>query len=261
MATTVADLSIPLFLTQKIQQKIMVDFCFFHETVNEIKKKLLSKDYDFIYIRDPFNYVYDIQDITEKINLIIKNKGNTYLIDKIQTLDDVFFEDKWHQYQLFSEFMPKTELLTRLNQVDNPKSITKKRISSRAKGIFFQSEDMKNEDVSDYIIQENIAVDKEYRVYVIFNRIINIASLKSPKTIDSKVQIINNEELTPEIISFTQKIIKENKFDFIGLDIAKSGNDLYLLEVNRSCLFNGYFKTTQVNLAETFIDQLLSEGH
>ncbi len=258
--STIKDLSIPLFLTQKIQKKINVDFCFFHESTDEIKKKLVANNYNYIYIRDPFNYVYDKGNIEEKFNVILNNRKKSYLVDNLKILDDIYFEDKWKQYQLFEEFMPKTKLLTNTKDVDNSRLITKQRISSRAKGIVFNSKDMVSDNLSDYIIQKKIKIDEEYRVYVIFNKIIKEASLKSPKTQHSKVKVIGYKKISTKITNFVNNIIKQNKFDFIGLDIAKSKNNLYLLEVNRSCLFNGYFSNNQINLAETFIDKLLKKN-
>jgi len=257
--TTIEDLSIPMFLTQKIQKKLKIDFCFFHENTKEIKEKLTFSNYNYIYIRDPFNYVFDKNNIEEKFNVILSNRKNSYIVDNLKILDDIYFEDKWKQYQVFGEFMPKTRILTNIQDVDNSNLIVKKRISSRAKGIIFNSKDLISNNLSDYIVQRKIKIDKEYRVYVIFNEIIKKASLKSSKTQDSRVKIIGSEKLSATVIDFVKNITKKNKFDFIGLDIAKSGNNLYLLEINRSCLFNGYFSNNQINLAETFIDKLLKK--
>ncbi len=257
LVTTVNDLSIPLFLTEEIKSKIKVDFCFFHENLNLIKKKLESNQYHYIYIRDPFNYLYEADDLKQKINIILNNKKNSYLIDNIQSVEDIYFEDKWKQYQLFKEFMPDTKILSDIKDVNNASFFTKKRISSRAKGIIFDSKELVDKDPSDYVIQNKIKIDREYRVYVIFNQIIKKASLKNSKTKYSKVEIYGTEDLEHNISSFVEKIIQKNTLDFIGLDIAKSKNNLYLLEVNRSCLFNGLFRESKLNLAEYFVDQLL----
>lgn len=259
--TTVNDLAVPLFLVQRIQKKLQIDFCFFHETTNIIKEKIISNNYRYIYIRDPFNYVFDKDNIKEKFDIIMSNSKNGHIIDNLSELNDIYLEDKWKQYQLFSKFMPKTRVLTSSEEADDDNFITKKRISSRAKGIVFNSKGLKNDNLSDYIIQNKIKIEKEYRIYVIFNEILEEALLKRPKTQSSRVKVIGREKLPATIIDFVKNIIKKNKFDFIGLDIAKQGDNLYLLEVNRSCLFNGYFSTTGINLAELFIDKLLEKNN
>lgn len=156
--------------------------------------------------------------------------------------------------------MPETKILTNIEEVDADNVITKKRISSRARGIFFDSKEVQGDRLSDYIIQDKVKIDKEYRVYVIFDEIIEEGTIKTSKDENSKVKVIGVEALNEEIINFVKRIIKENKFDFIGLDIVRSGDEYYLLEINRSCLFNGYFRESKVNLAEVFVDKLLKRN-
>lgn len=258
--TTVNDLSLPLFLTQKIQKKLKIDFCFFHENTREIKEKLTSNKYNYIYIRDPFNDIFDKKNIEEKLNIIIRNQKDSNIVDNLKKIGDIYLEDKWRQYQLFSEFMPKTKILKNIKDVDNTSFIAKKRISSRARGIVFDSKDLIDNKLSDYIVQNKIKIDKEYRIYVIFNEIVKEGMIKSSKTENSRVRIIGAEKISSKMADFVKNIIKKNKFDFIGLDIVQSGDSLYLLEINRSCLFNGYFRITGINLAEMFVDKLLEKN-
>lgn len=255
--TTINDLSIALFLTQRIQKIITVDFCFFHEHKDEIEEKIQSSEYDFIYIRDPFTYAYNEADITDKINMILKNRKDAYFVDKIESTDDVFFEDKYIQYTLFSAFMPSTKILQSVGELNNQDFIVKKRISSRGKGIIFDPKDLFNQDLSEYIIQKRIQIDKEYRVYVLFHKIITLAAVKSSKTETKKIKVIDSEEISLHLRQFVENIIKDNTFDFIGLDIGISNGKPYLIEINRSCLFNEYFSMTGVNLAEDFIEELV----
>jgi hypothetical protein len=43
----------------------------------------------------------------------------------------------------------------------------------------------------------------------------------------------------------------------MGMDIAESTkNNFHLIEINRTCLFNGYFMRTGTNLAEILVDEL-----
>lgn len=258
IVTKLIDLSIPFFLTQKIRHKIDIDFCFYHESMDEIKERLTSCHYDYIYIRDPFHFTSEKSEFEEKIRFILKHCKDSYMIDSIQDLEDIYFEDKWAQYQIFSAFMPKTQILKDAKEL-NDRKIIKKRISSRSKGIVFDAKDLSGKDVSEYIIQDKINIEKELRIYVIFDEIIKTASIKTSKTEESKVHVTATETLSPELENFVQEIIKKTKFDFMGLDIVKEKNELYLLEVNRSCFFTGFFRETSMNLAEVFIDKLLKK--
>jgi hypothetical protein len=256
IVTAINDLSIPLFLTQQLQRRIDIDFYFFHEGCDELNKKLLSNSYDAIYIGYHFRFL-NKKDFTKQFKIILKNLKTAYIIDNLQTVDDVYFEDKWTQYQTFSEFMPKTRLLTNIKDANNSNYITKERISGRAEGIFFNAKNLDTTDLKKYILQNKIKITKEYRVYVIFDKIITKATIRSSKTEHSKVKVIGDENISPEMIKFINSILTKNKFDFMGMDIAESTkNNFHLIEINRTCLFNGYFMRTGTNLAELLVDGL-----
>lgn len=258
--TTTNDLSVDLFSTKDILNLVDVYFLFFHEKLNVIKDKLESNSFDFVYIRDPFTSYYNKDELNIKLDFIICNIKSAYLIDNLESIKDIYFEDKWVQYKIFSEYMPKTYLLSDSNSNNISNYIIKKRISSRGKGIFFNNKDVAQSNIDDYIIQERIIIEKEYRVYVIFNEIINIVSIKSSKTENNKIKIIGNEKINTGLNNFVKKIITNNKFDFIGLDIAFSKGYYYLIELNRSPQFNAFYKQTNNNLAEYFISKLISNS-
>jgi len=66
IVTTINDLSVPLFLVNKILTLVDVHFCFFHEEIKIIKNQVKSNEYNFIYIRDPFTFVYNKNDLDSK---------------------------------------------------------------------------------------------------------------------------------------------------------------------------------------------------
>lgn len=258
--TTINDLSIPLFLVNEVSNLIDVKFCFFHESLSIIKNKIESTNFDCIYIRDPFTGPYNENDLKNKLNFIINNSPKTYLIDNVKSPEDVYFEDKWFQYRIFSRYMLPTYLLSDLE--DNKKNlnyIIKKRISSRSKGIVFNKEAIPEKNVNDYIIQEKIDIEKEYRVYVIFNEIIETVGIKSSKTDNSKAKVINAEKINRRLKEFVQKIIVNNKFDLLGLDVALAQDQYYLIEINRSPQFIKFYTQTQINIAEFFVKKLLEK--
>ena len=59
--------------------------------------------------------------------------------------------------------MPKTKILENTEDVDKPDFITKERISSRARGIIFDSKDLVGNDLSNYIIQDRVKIDKDVK--------------------------------------------------------------------------------------------------
>ena len=255
LITGINDLSLPLYLTQSMQQRVTMDFYFFHEDLLDLKNKLLVNDYDYIYFGYHFRTL-NKKAATDLFDIVSKTKRNAYIIDNLKTIDDIYFEDKWIQYQHFSEFMPQTQLLNSMSDADNNDYITKERISGRAEGIFFNSSELDSTQLNKYIIQDKMSIQKEYRVYVVCNKIMPEATVKSSKTLTSNVKIIGSEILSLDILKFIEKVLEQNTFDFIGLDLAITKSGPFLIEINRTCLFNGYFTQTNINLAKVLLDNL-----
>lgn len=255
ICTTLNDSSLPLFLTDKINRELLIDTCFISDDKDYLRDKLSLNSYDYLYIRDPFtDNKIEIQEIVDKIDLILNSRQKVRLIDNISNIQDIFFEDKWEQYRLFKDLMPKTELLQKENTGE---LIFKKRISSRSKGIFFKQDDIKN-NFNDYITQEKIKIDKEYRVFVIFGEAVKIVGIKNPKTEISASKVIGSEKIGKELEDITKTVMNRVNFHFIGIDVAKTIDEKYfLLEINRSCQFNKFYELTGLNLAEVFVSKLI----
>lgn len=257
IVTVKQDRTLSLFKKQS-GQKVNITFLFY--TDNMIKfRQVMKMSYDYIYLRDPFaGDELNPNEIKNKINFVLKNKKNAYMIDKINDWKDVFFEDKWIEYKLLAEFMPKTEKLVDYAKINFNKYFIKERLSSRARGIVFNQENIHAN--KHYIKQEKIDIYKEYRVNTIFDEIIDPVTIKKPKTKDSKIKIIGAEKLTEDLRCFVEKIMRKIKFDFVGYDIARlKDRELMLIEVNRSCLFAGYKRIVGVDLSSVFINKLLNK--
>lgn len=255
LITGIDDLSLSLYLTQEMQKMVSMDFYFFHEDSTHLKQKLTNNTYDYIYFGYHFRTI-NKKAASDLFDIILKNKHDAYIIDNLKSIDDIYFEDKWTQYQYFSEFMPHTQLLRTVSDADNKNNITKERISGRAEGIFFNSTELDKRNLNKYIIQDNMLIQKEYRIYVVCNEIMPEATIKSSKTLTSKVKVVGSEVLSSDVLAFTKKIIEKNTFDLIGLDLAITKSGLFLIEINRTCLFNNYFKQTNINLAKVLLDKL-----
>lgn len=256
--TKIEDKTLPLFLTYKIQQIIDIQFLYVTEPVNHIEDIVKNNSFDYIYLRAPFYAGIDNNQIKEICNIALKYKKSAYMVDNITSDQDVFLEDKWYQYKLLNNFMPKTELLNQKTKKQIKNKIIKKRLSSLARDIYFSIPDTKALD--DFIIQDKLDIATEYRVFSIFGNVLTLAETKSPKTELQKVKVQKPIEISKELESFTYEIDKQLNFDFVGYDIAETKDgEFKLLEANRSCFFAGYYKLTGVNLAEIFIDELIKK--
>lgn len=212
--------------------------------------------FDRVYFRDPFNDPKSPADKSKLDKLLAKfwsTNKNCKSIDNIIQASDLFFEDKYRQYKMLGvKFMPKTFLASKTT-FKNGLSIAKKRISSRAKGIILEKPTTSLTD--EYIIQPRLDIQEELRIFVIYDKVLPIAAIKSSKTESTKVKIIANRKLTRNEINFINSALQKlQKLDFIGIDLAiLNDSSLKIIEVNRSPQFLGYKRTTGTNLAEILL--------
>ena len=248
IVTTNEDHSLPFFQIEKEGHE--VDVTYYEESPN------LEKPYDAIYFRDPFNKVgYDKIAIDRDIHLIVDSNPTAYFVDEATSPSALLIEDKWHQYELLGQYMPNTEILTQASQLTNAK-IAKKRISARARDIIFSPADLKG-DLSEYIVQDMLDIQQEYRVYSVGNTVIPIMTTKSSKTAVSKVKVGDSLAVTPPIREFVQDILQLlPSHDFLGFDVAQTKEGLRLVEVNRSPQFKRYNEEGGVNIAADVIDHV-----
>ena len=258
LLTTIDDWSTPLFFSQEIQSKFQVDMFLYHEDTAALTKLLTEQSYDIIYPRDPFNSgSYELSNIKEKITTLLAGSGDAYIVDSITSFEDVLFEDKWKQYETYREFMPKTKLLESKEETDDPNVITKKRISSRAKGIAFSSNELSGE-LDSYIVQHKVSITKEYRVFVVCDEIQPLVSVRTSKTPTTKVKAEGTVTIPPPLREYVENVMQHCAYDLAGLDISETNDRFALIEVNRSPQFNGYFREAGVNIAEILLQQLIA---
>lgn len=262
VVTTSADLSRELFDAAASSQ-LMEIFSSDFDAPAEKMRQTLAQKFDFLYFRDPFND-NNISPKLARLNttkIVNANKG-AYSVDKIAEYNNMLFEDKWRQYQKFADFMPPTQILESFDVSLNNQFFVKKRISARSKGVIFDTKNFpKNVKPDDYLIQPKLKIDEEYRVFMIDQKIIMPVAVKQSKTSPGvKVKLIGvTSQVHPQLSKICQAVYSRAKFDFVGLDIARSKNNFWLLEVNRSPQFNGYFKLTSLNLAEELFEYLLQK--
>ncbi len=245
IVTTDQDHSLPFFQIEKEGHN--VDVKYYEEPLS------LKQQYDAIYFRDPFNKVgHDKIAIDRDLNLIVTSNPSAYFVDEATSFSALLIEDKWLQYELLGKYMPNTELLTHSSQLTNAK-IAKKRISARARDIVFSPADLKG-DVSEYIVQDMLDIQQEYRVYSVGDTVAPSMTTKSSKTAVSKVKIGDSLAVTPPILEFVQEILQLlPSHDFLGFDVAQTKEGLRLIEVNRSPQFKRYNEEAGVNIAADVI--------
>ena len=213
--------------------------------------------YKSIYVRSHFSKAeLQPQNFQDTITAIVSRakslNPNIHVVDGMDTVEKIIgFEDKWNQYQIYSEFMPQTRVLNTKNNTNSQKFIYKKRLSSRGLGVTADLSEVTG-SVNDWIAQEKLDIDEEIRVYIIRGTVYPLGAVRSSMTTNRKTLSINARELINDEIAFASAISqRSNELDMIGLDVARTNDGtLQLMEVNRSPGFGAFAELTQVNLSD-----------
>lgn len=251
------DLSINLFFSESYQAGMAVKSSLYQKAPT-----LIDEGWDFIYIRGPFIKAdFDNQEIKDSIEQILQLRGSAYVVDGIHNFSDLLLEDKWRQYGLLADLMPDTKLLDSFKGINLKNQLIKKRISGRSRDIHFDTTSLSDNAVPrDYIVQSRLDIETEYRAFMAGGKLVLPLEIKTSKTETTNNKAIAIEPKAPkEVDDICHRVSAKLKFDLVGLDIAKTKDSFYLLEVNRSPQFSGYLRLTRVNLAESLIRFLLSK--
>ena len=221
------------------------------------------KNYESVYIRSHFStpellpqkFRPEIEDLVAQARS--KNQTVTF-IDGMDTVDAIVaFEDKWRQFEVFSEFMPSTKLLSNTEDTTGfTRPIFKKRLSSRGAGVTWNKDEVVGLP-EDWIIQESVNIIEEIRVYTIKGKVYPIGAIRHSMSVEKKTHAVDSRELDENEIQFAAKIgEKAPELDIIGLDIARTtDNELFLMEANRSPGFGAFKKLTGANLADLLYEE------
>ena len=217
----------------------------FLEYIDEIER-----DYEVIYLRDPFNVKDTMLDLFKlKINHLLQNQPAVY-IDGVKNFSDTYdYEDKWRQWENFgASLMPQTWQAD-YERSKNAETIAKKRISTRSRAVV--AEIPEDADLSEWILQNKVDIEEEIRVYVIGDRVFPIVMLKTSKFQGGKVKVFGTRNITDEEAAFTRKCLRRiPRIDFVGFDIARDKNNkLFLIEANRSPQFVSWEKKHSIDMA------------
>lgn len=259
LVSTEKDLSLDLFYETEAIGLIGPRHIFYGS--KQLDEELSDAEFRYIYFRDPFNDGdLNIDTANTTFNRIIKKYPRAYIVDGLKSFGDILFEDKWRQYELFKAVMPRTGLLKDHKTVDYSANLVKKRTSARSKGIVADRDNFPADAAQkDYIVQSKLDIDKEFRVYMVGGQIIKPLGIKSSKLSSPRVELIGVEDNIPvEITKMCKIAYDKTGFDFMGLDIARTKEGYFLLEVNRSPQFRGYNRVSGLNLAMSLNRYLLN---
>lgn len=113
------------------------------------------------------------------------------------------------------------------------------------------------------LLQPFLSFEAEYRVFVLKNEVLGVIK-KIPETgkkianYAAGAQFLVTE-LPNEIKSEAIEVCQQQQIEIAGVDLAQSGEDFYLLEVNRCPEFFAFTNATKVNVAEKILNFILSK--
>jgi ribosomal protein S6--L-glutamate ligase len=114
------------------------------------------------------------------------------------------------------------------------------------------------------MIQPFLATGHDYRVIVIGGKALGAMKKTAPKgeflTNVVRGGTATKAELTKELRDLSVKAARLFQADYVGVDIMydKKGNP-YILEVNRGAQFEGFERSTGINIARQMIEWLISK--
>lgn len=228
----------------------------------------ISNVYETIYIRSHFSHPDTLpQNFRAEIDDLIEEAGHfnptIQFIDSMDTVDKIVeFEDKWQQYQTFTEFMPYTKLYEENMDISGyARPIYKNRLSSRGAGVTWDKSKI-TQAPRNWIVQESLDIQEELRIYIIFGEVYPVGAVKKSMSEGDKAEGINSRQLTQDEIEFSLSIIRQAPgLDMVGIDIARTtSGKLYLMEVNRSPGFAKFYELTGTNLADELYSRLESKS-
>jgi hypothetical protein len=244
VVTTEADFSLNLIIDAvEKTNSWKVKYCMYSQDLQNIAGLLSDFKPDVIYLRDPFYKGYRDPDLDLKLNYLTTISDMIY-IDNLKSMHDIYMEDKWLQYELFSNHMPYTKLFINNNRHACGKDpVYKKRLSFRSKDTSF----VPPFNPAGYIIQEKLDILKEFSVFSINKKILNTVGVKDAES-------VNFEEPEPDLISFTKELDGLHKMQIVEYNIALVSDKKYkLIKLKRSPQFAAYYLGTAINIFSEFL--------
>ncbi len=248
--TTKKDISLPLFFSKEIQEEWRVTVSLYEDVQNEAPRFSAAT---LVYCRDPFTTGLSQESAKQSLRSLLERNPQAVFVDGADPVASALFEDKWRQYQACGHFMPQT-CLAQEDALEGVK-IYKKRISSRSRGIAFAPP----REAGEYIVQERLDIEAEYRVIEVRGVLLPTALVKRPKTENATSTVQGARALPEDVKAFLAPIRSLHGFDLVGYDVCRTrAGELFVLEINRSPQINAYERETGLNpfrlLLQSFVD-------
>ncbi len=116
-----------------------------------------------------------------------------------------------------------------------------------------------------FLFQEFIkeSAGTDYRVLCLNGEIIGVIKREAQEGFKSNVSLggkATQVEVDEKLQEYSQRIMKEGKLFYAGIDFIKKGDDYLAIEVNTSAQFKGFEAATGINVAGKIIDALLKDN-
>jgi len=122
---------------------------------------------------------------------------------------------------------------------------------------------LKDENLGDYLWQEYLPANEDFRVIVVGDRCLGAMKRIVPTgDFRSNIEIGGTPkkvELTEEMQQLAQKSARAMGYEICGVDIIYSDNKPYILEVNRTPIFEAFTKTLKISVAEEILNYVIGK--
>lgn len=264
IVTTKKDFSASRLEEEAIKKGFSVEKLLYEE-ITMLNKETFKK-FNFCILRDPYNTGIDFSRHLVKIKSFF-NKDSLLDFNTLNKFPE--YEDKLFQNIFFSRHkikMAEFHQITSLETLDSLKFplILKKRISSRGKAVFLAKsklqakEFLTGKNIQDYITEDYIKVEKDYRILILAGKVIGgvirKVNIHPGKISRIGVKILAKATIPEDVKTIALKIAKLIECNFTGVDIFQSKNELYFGECNISPQFAAFEKITKTNVAGALMD-------
>jgi hypothetical protein len=232
----------------------------YHDRPVKIQEK------DKIILRSPYHPLFTKRRYSFLADKLLSDHPEKVLLDKDCFENFPNYEDKLYQAELFNQNgikTPPTFFGAEYESVIFFPAMAKRRLCARCRGnsiIHSQkrlAEFFKNRNPLDYIIQPYIPVKKDFRIYILRDKISAIVDRRIIDKKNGKMRVKFSKivkSLPAPVINQAKKIHAKIKADLSGVDVVLSeDNQYFFLEINISPQFSPLLSISDINLAKEII--------
>jgi RimK family alpha-L-glutamate ligase len=258
------------FIAKAKKNKIEIDLIDINSTT--INKKILNSLGDIIIWRSS-----SLNKYTQKPKFLKKLSKYKYIINQSYITNPNLVNKSVQQILIKSKTDVPTIETFKISSTDGLlKLITDKKLNfpfiakhdlgSKGENVYLvknKTEGKQLKDIKKFVFQNFITNDGDYRVFVIggvpvgiMKRIAKKGSHLNNYSQGGSVQYITNTNIQNKLFSYAAKIAQICDLNICGVDIIRDSktNKYYFLEVNSVPQWEGFAKTTKINISKKIID-------